>query len=55
LRLSDIVGLDVRLDIARSLEFAHGPRFAPPPILTRMVSEGKLGEKVGQGFFAWPK
>jgi 3-hydroxybutyryl-CoA dehydrogenase len=55
LRLSDIVGLDVRLDIARSLELAHGPRFAPPPILTKMVAEGKLGEKVGQGFFAWPK
>jgi 3-hydroxybutyryl-CoA dehydrogenase len=55
LRLSDIVGLDVRLDIARSLELAHGPRFAPPPILLRMVSEGKLGAKVGQGFFAWPK
>jgi 3-hydroxybutyryl-CoA dehydrogenase len=55
LRLSDIVGLDVRLDIARSLELAHGPRFAPPPILARMVSEGKLGQKVGQGFFSWPK
>ena len=55
LRLSDIVGLDVRLDIARSLELAHGPRFAPPAILARMVSEGKLGAKVGQGFFTWPE
>jgi 3-hydroxybutyryl-CoA dehydrogenase len=55
LRLSDIVGLDVRLDIARSLEAAHGPRFAPPPILERMVREGRLGEKSGQGFFTWPK
>jgi 3-hydroxybutyryl-CoA dehydrogenase len=55
LRLSDIVGLDVRLDIARCLELVHGPRFAPPPILSKMVSEGKLGEKVGQGFFTWPK
>jgi len=54
LRLSDIVGLDVRLDIARSLAAAHGPRFAPPPILERMVREGKLGEKSGQGFFTWP-
>lgn len=54
LRLSDIVGLDVRLDIARTLEAAHGPRFAPPAILERMVAEGKLGEKSGQGFFTWP-
>jgi 3-hydroxybutyryl-CoA dehydrogenase len=54
LRLADIVGLDVRLDIARTLEAAHGPRFAPPAILERMVAEGMLGEKSGQGFFAWP-
>ena len=54
LRLSDIVGLDVRLDIARTLEAAHGDRFAPPALLIRMVEEGKLGVKSGQGFFAWP-
>jgi 3-hydroxybutyryl-CoA dehydrogenase len=54
LRLSDIVGLDVRLDIARTLEAAHGDRFAPPALLIRMVEEGKLGAKSGQGFFAWP-
>ena len=54
LRLSDIVGLDVRLDIARTLEAAHGVRFAPPALLIRMVAEGKLGAKSGQGFFAWP-
>ena len=54
LRLSDIVGLDVRLDIARTLEAAHGARFAPPALLIRMVEEGKLGAKSGQGFFAWP-
>ena len=51
LRLSDIVGLDVRLDIARALEAAHGPRFAPPQILIDMVAAGKLGAKSGQGFF----
>ena len=55
LRLSDIVGLDVRLDIARTLELAHGPRFAPPDILIEMVAKGQLGEKSGQGFFAWQK
>ena len=54
LRLSDIVGLDVRLDIARTLEAAHGPRFAPPELLIHMVAEGKLGQKSGHGFFAWP-
>ncbi len=53
LRLSDIVGLDVRLDIARSLEAAHGSRFAPPQILRDMVARGELGQKSGQGFFTW--
>ncbi len=54
LRLSDIVGLDVRLDIARTLEAAHGARFSPPEILIKMVAEGKLGAKSGRGFFEWP-
>ena len=54
LRLSDIVGLDVRLSVARTLEAAHGPRFAPPAILETMVAAGKLGAKSGHGFFAWP-
>ncbi|MBB4155725.1 3-hydroxybutyryl-CoA dehydrogenase [Sphingomonas jinjuensis] len=54
LRLSDIVGLDVRLEVARTLEAAHGPRFAPPAILATMVAEGRLGAKSGRGFFDWP-
>jgi 3-hydroxybutyryl-CoA dehydrogenase len=54
LRLSDIVGLDVRLDIARTLEAAHGPRFSPPQILIDLVAKGALGEKSGRGFFEWP-
>lgn len=54
LRLSDIVGLDVRLEVARTLEAAHGPRFAPPAILSTMVAEGRLGAKSGRGFFDWP-
>lgn len=53
LRLTDIVGLDVRLDIARNLREAYGERFAPPPLLERMVAEGKLGKKAGQGFYSW--
>lgn len=55
LRLSDIVGLDVRLDVARALEAAHGPRFAPPRILEEMVAAGRLGVKTGRGFFDWPQ
>ena len=55
LRLSDIVGLDVRLDIARVLAAAHGDRFAPPRILEDLVAAGRLGAKSGQGFFAWPE
>jgi 3-hydroxybutyryl-CoA dehydrogenase len=53
LRLTDLVGLDVRLDIARNLREAYGERFAPPPLLERMVAEGRLGKKVGRGFFEW--
>lgn len=53
LRLSDLVGLDVRLDIARVLEQAHGDRFAPPQLLIDMVARGDLGRKSGRGFFAW--
>jgi len=54
LRLSDIVGLDVRLDIAESLAQVYGERFEPPQILRDMVAAGTLGEKSGRGFYAWP-
>jgi 3-hydroxybutyryl-CoA dehydrogenase len=53
LRLTDIVGLDVRLDIARHLCASYGERFAPPPLLEAMVAEGRLGKKSGRGFFEW--
>ena len=53
LRLTDLVGLDVRLDIARNLCDAYGERFAPPPLLETMVTEGRLGKKSGSGFFDW--
>jgi 3-hydroxybutyryl-CoA dehydrogenase len=55
LRLSDIVGLDVRLDIARHLSQALGPRYEPPRILEELVAKGHLGQKTGQGFFSWPQ
>jgi 3-hydroxybutyryl-CoA dehydrogenase len=54
LRLTDLIGLDVRLDIARHLHTAlGGERFRPPAILERMVAEGRLGRKSGQGFYTW--
>jgi 3-hydroxybutyryl-CoA dehydrogenase len=53
LRLTDIVGLDVRLDIARNLERSYGNRFTPPPLLEQMVAEGRLGKKSGRGFYVW--
>jgi 3-hydroxybutyryl-CoA dehydrogenase len=53
LRLGDLVGLDIRLDIARNLHTVFGERFAPPPLLEQMVSEGRLGQKSGRGFYAW--
>lgn len=53
LRLTDIVGLDVRLGIAEYLSNSLGERFAPPALLRRMVAEGKLGRKSGEGFYLW--
>ena len=53
LRLTDLVGLDVRLGIAEVLAQSLGPRFEPPEILRQMVADGKLGKKAGQGFFEW--
>jgi 3-hydroxybutyryl-CoA dehydrogenase len=53
LRLSDVVGLDVRLDIARHLSQALGERYAPPRILEDLVARGHLGQKTGKGFFDW--
>ena len=54
LRLTDLVGLDVRLNIAEYLHVKLGSEmFRPPEILRRMVSEGKLGKKSGEGFYKW--
>jgi 3-hydroxybutyryl-CoA dehydrogenase len=53
LRLTDLVGLDVRLGIAEYLAATLGPRFEPPQLLRELVAEGKLGRKSGQGFYHW--
>jgi 3-hydroxybutyryl-CoA dehydrogenase len=55
LRVSDLVGLDVRLAIA---EYLHrelkGVQYAPPEILRAKVRAGELGKKTGRGFYEWP-
>ncbi|SHG57988.1 3-hydroxyacyl-CoA dehydrogenase family protein [Streptoalloteichus hindustanus] len=53
LRLTDLVGLDVRLAIAEHLARELGPRFTPPALLRDKVARGELGRKSGRGFFDW--
>ena len=54
LRLTDIVGLDVRLAIAEHLHGVLGEEtYRAPELLRRMVAEGKLGKKSGEGFYRW--
>lgn len=53
LKLTDLVGLDVRLAIAEHLTRELGPQFTPPPLLRRLVRAGKLGKKSGEGFYRW--
>ena len=53
LRLTDLVGLDVRLGIAEYLASTLGPRFEPPQLLRDLVEQGKLGKKTGEGFYRW--
>ena len=54
LRLTDLVGLDVRLDIARYLHEKLGAEhYRPPRLLEQMVADGHLGRKTGRGFYDW--
>ncbi|HXY45683.1 MAG TPA: 3-hydroxyacyl-CoA dehydrogenase family protein [Acidimicrobiales bacterium] len=53
LRLTDLVGLDVRLGIAEYLASKLGERFEPPRLLREMVGRGELGRKSGKGFYEW--
>jgi len=56
LTLADLIGLDVCVDIMRVLYEGHGnPRFAPCPLLVRMVDAGWLGRKSGRGFYEYEK
>jgi 3-hydroxybutyryl-CoA dehydrogenase len=54
LRVTDLVGLDVRLAIAQYLHAElGGDQYRPPQILRRLVRAGKLGRKTGEGFYRW--
>ena len=55
LKVSDLVGLDVRLAIAQYLhQELHDAQYAPPAILQAKVRAGELGKKAGKGFYQWP-
>jgi 3-hydroxybutyryl-CoA dehydrogenase len=50
--LLDLVGLDTTMYVAEVMfEEFREPRYAPPPLLKRMVMAGQLGRKSGQGFY----
>ena len=53
LKLTDLVGLDVRLAILEHLHREIGEQFRPPVILRQMVRAGRLGKKTGEGFYRW--
>jgi 3-hydroxybutyryl-CoA dehydrogenase len=54
LKLTDHVGLDIRLNIAEYLYRELGSEtFRPPEVLRQLVNEGKLGKKSGEGFYDW--
>jgi 3-hydroxybutyryl-CoA dehydrogenase len=54
LKLSDLIGLDVRLAIAEVLHRELGlEQYRPPEILRRLVAQGRLGKKTGAGFYRW--
>jgi 3-hydroxybutyryl-CoA dehydrogenase len=54
LKLTDQVGLDVRLAIAEYLHATLGkPHYEPPKILREKVKKGELGRKTGKGFYTW--
>jgi enoyl-CoA hydratase/3-hydroxyacyl-CoA dehydrogenase len=52
---ADAEGLDVVLARLEAVAERHGERFAPPAILRRLVAQGRLGQKAGQGFYAYPR
>jgi enoyl-CoA hydratase/3-hydroxyacyl-CoA dehydrogenase len=52
---ADTEGLDSILERLERAAEEHGDRFTPPTILRRLVAQGRLGTKTGQGFYAYPQ
>jgi enoyl-CoA hydratase/3-hydroxyacyl-CoA dehydrogenase len=52
---ADAEGLDSLLERLENATKTHGERFKPPTILRRLVAQGRLGQKSGQGFYAYPQ
>jgi enoyl-CoA hydratase/3-hydroxyacyl-CoA dehydrogenase len=52
---ADAEGLDVMLERLQAAEREWGEGFAAPPVLRRLVNQGRLGQKTGQGFFPYPQ
>jgi enoyl-CoA hydratase/3-hydroxyacyl-CoA dehydrogenase len=52
---ADLEGLDVVLEKLERAKDAQGARFEPPRILRRLVAQGRLGQKSGQGFYPYPQ
>jgi enoyl-CoA hydratase/3-hydroxyacyl-CoA dehydrogenase len=52
---ADTEGLDTILERLENAAEKHGERFAPPTVLKRLVAQGRLGTKSGQGFYAYPQ
>ena len=52
---ADVEGLDAILERLENATERHGERFTPPTILRRLVAQGRLGQKSGQGFYAYPQ
>jgi enoyl-CoA hydratase/3-hydroxyacyl-CoA dehydrogenase len=52
---ADVDGLDTVLERMENAQEKFGERFTPPAILRRLVAQGRLGQKSGQGFYAYPQ
>jgi enoyl-CoA hydratase/3-hydroxyacyl-CoA dehydrogenase len=52
---ADLEGLDTTYEKLEKASEAIGERFEPPRLLKRLVAQGRLGQKSGQGFYAYPQ